>query len=142
MVHKDYILGIDYGDKRIGIAIAHCIARLPRPLLTIENTKAALQAVADIVDRENVQLVVVGMPRSMDGNIQAQAKLVEDFGAKLAAVLPVPVTFVDETLTSVEAERILMETTEQKGITKEAIDAMAASLILERYFDEHATGTV
>lgn len=142
MAEREYILGIDYGEKRIGIAIAHDIARLPRPLTTIENTTTALQDIAAIVEREHVKRVVLGLPRSMDGSIHAQAKLVEDFCQQLQGVLSVPIVFVDETLSSVQAEQQLAKQSRQQRIAKGDIDAVAAALILERYFEEAGTGQV
>lgn len=138
MARPEYILGIDYGAKRIGVAIAHEIARLPRPLTTLENNEYVLAALQQLVKEQGVRQVVVGMPRSMDGEAHTQAKVVEVFIQTLD-VLDVPIAVVDETLTSVEAERVLQA--QQKGpIEKGAIDAMSAALILERYFVEHSGG--
>jgi putative Holliday junction resolvase len=139
MAQTDYILGLDYGEKRIGVAIAHTIARLPRPLITLPNTAEIIQAIQAIVTNEHVGLVVIGLPRSMDGGVQAQAKIVQDFAAKLAAQLTVPIDYTDETLTSVEAERILKARKHAQEVEKGEIDALSAALILERYFEERPT---
>ncbi len=136
MAQPEYVLGIDYGAKRIGVAIAHGIARLPRPLTTLDATGDIFTELQHIVRAEDVLRVVVGLPRSMDGTIQKQGEVVEAFIEKLQKTLDVPITVVDETLTSVEAEQILDR--QDRGIPgkKGDIDAVAAALILERYFNE------
>ena len=139
MAQADYILGIDYGEKRIGIAVAHGIARLPRQLTTLSNSPEVVGEIQQLVAREGIGLVVVGLPRSMDGRLHAQAERVEGFAAKLAQTIQVPVKLVDETLTSIQAEQILTNGAKNKNLAKGSIDAMSAALILERYFEEHQT---
>lgn len=135
MARKEYILGIDYGEKRVGIAIAHEIAKLPRPLKTLEQSDKLFAEIQQILSDEGVKLVVIGLPRSMDGGVHAQAKRVEAFARELKEHIDTPVVFVDETLTSVQAEAILTKTT-SNTFEKGAIDATSAALILERYFEE------
>jgi putative Holliday junction resolvase len=142
MAQADYILGLDYGEKRIGVAVAHAIARLPRQLTTLTNSPSVMTEIQEIVDREGVGLIVVGLPRSMDGQVHAQAERAQNFADEIAAHISVPVELADETLTSVQAEQILAERTPGKPVPKEAIDSMSATLILERYFEEHQTGSV
>ena len=140
MVQSEYILGLDYGQKRIGVALAHGTVRLPRPLTTLVHTPTVLDEIRAIVDREHVKLIVVGLPRSMDGEVHAQGERVQQFATELAAHVSVPIELADETLTSVQAEQILTERAGGKIPAKEAIDAMSAALILERYFDEYQMG--
>lgn len=137
MAQADYILGLDYGEKRIGVAIAHVVARLPRPLITLSNAPSVVAEIQKLVDREGVQLIVIGLPRSMDGQVHAQGERAQRFAAELSEHVTVPVDFADETLTSVQAEQILTERAGGKPIPKEAIDSMSAALILERYFEDH-----
>ena len=133
MAAAQYILALDYGEKRVGAAIAHMVARLPRPLTTLENTETLFEDIATLVAREGIALIVVGLPRGMDGGYTAQTKLAETFAADLAKKLAISVELVDETLTSVDAENYL-----GGGATvKSNIDAVAAAYILERYFAEH-----
>lgn len=127
----EYILGVDYGAKRVGVAIAHTVARLPRPLTTLANDSELMQKLQQIIETERAGLVVVGLPRGMDGGYTAQTRAAEAFAATLQANLSVPVVLADETLTSVDAEAA--------GAVKGTIDAVAASLILERYLAEQAT---
>lgn len=132
-VKPEYILAVDYGEKRVGVAIAHEVARLPRPLTTLPNTPELTAELAELVHKESVGLVLVGLPRSMDGGYTAQTEAAEAFRRKLAAELPVPVQAADETLTSVDAEAALAG----KEYVKADIDALAATYILERYLNEH-----
>ncbi len=131
----EYILALDYGEKRIGVAIAHKIARLPRPLTTLQNSVNILNDIQKLVDRENVGLVVVGLPRSMDGGYSAQTVAAEVFQKQLAQHIDIPVELTDETLTSVDAEAELAG----RAYTKGEVDALAASYILERYLIDHPT---
>jgi putative Holliday junction resolvase len=133
MAAPQYILALDYGEKRVGVAVAHVIARLPRPLTVISNTETLLADVRKIVSQEDAGLVVVGLPRGMDGGYTAQTREAEGFALKLKEILTVPVELADETLTSVDAEGVLAGRPHGKG----DIDAMAASFILERYLSEH-----
>src|SRR4051812_7325788 len=104
MTSQQYILAIDYGEKRIGVAIAQVIARLPRPLATLPNSETLLNDIRTIVAQEDVGLVVVGLPRGMDGGYTAQTEKAETFAKLLQTALTVPVELADETLTSVDAE--------------------------------------
>jgi len=133
MADTYYILALDYGAARIGVAIASNIARLPRTLTTVANNETALAHIRKIVSDEGVGLVVVGLPRTLAGDYSAQTHAAETFAQQLAGVLTVPVELSDETLTSVDAEAELAGKRHSKG----DIDAMAAVLILERYLAEH-----
>lgn len=138
MAALEHILAIDYGDKRVGIAIAHIVARLPRPLTTLHNSETLLNDIRKLVDQEGACLVVVGLARGMDGGYTSQTRATEAFAEKLKRVLTIPVELTDETLTSVDAEQTLRTRAHRKG----EVDALAASLILERYLVEHPTREV
>jgi putative Holliday junction resolvase len=128
-----YVLALDYGNARIGVAIASTIARLPRPLTTLANSPEVFDAIVQLVGQEDVGLVVVGLPRTLDGGYSEQTHAAEAFGKQLAGRLGVPVEMADETLTSVDAEAELKGKPHSKG----AVDALAATYILERYLSEH-----
>lgn len=129
----EYIIGLDYGHKRVGVAVAHHVARLPRPLTTLANTDALLDDIRTLVADEGGMLVVVGLPRGMDGGYTAQTEAAEAFAKELRSVLQVPVELGDETLTSVDAEASLQGSGHQKA----DVDALAATYILERYLADH-----
>ncbi|HEY4160459.1 MAG TPA: Holliday junction resolvase RuvX [Candidatus Saccharimonadales bacterium] len=133
MAAPQYILALDYGDKRVGVALSHTVARLPRPLTTLANDDKLLANIQQLITDEQAGLVVVGLPRGMDGGYTAQTRAAEQFAGELRAVLTVPVELADETLTSVDAEAQLGGGPHIKG----DIDAVAASLILERYLADH-----
>jgi putative Holliday junction resolvase len=135
MAALEYLLALDYGNKRVGVAIAHEIARLPRPLTTLHNNETLLSEIRKLVDSEHVKIVVVGLPRGMDGGYTSQTRAAEHFATELSGVLMIPVELEDETLTSVDAEATLAGHQHAKG----DIDAMAACFILERYLVEHPT---
>ena len=134
METDEYILAFDYGEKRIGIAIAHSIARLPRPVTTLANGATLMDDIAAIIQDEGVQRLVVGLPRNMDGSLGKQAEHCEAFGANLAARFNLPVDFVDETLSSVSADTYV-HTIKGKSV---GLDAVAAAVILERFMHEKA----
>ncbi len=131
----DYILGIDYGDERVGLAIMQCIARLPHPFKTIPNNHNLVSTLVETVRAEQVGLVVVGVPRNMDGSESDQSERCRMFAASLRDNLTVVVEEVDETLSSVEAEQRLQQT--KKPYKKADIDAEAAAIMLERYAGEY-----
>ncbi len=135
---SSYILALDYGNKRVGVAISHQVARLPRPLTTLPNNDTLNHDIKQLVASEDVGLVVVGLPRGMDGGYTAQTRATELFAHQLASELTVPVELADETLTSVDAERSLAGRKHAKG----EIDALAATNILERYLADHPTAEV
>lgn len=122
------VLALDYGEARIGLALASKIARLPHPLVTLTNDEQFLTKLKDIITAESVDSLVVGYPRGMDGQITDQTKAVDVFIDKLK-VLGLPLFRQDETLTSVKAEAELNTCSNKHS--KEAIDALAAAYILE-----------
>ena len=127
MATKEYMLAIDYGAKRVGIAIAHTIARLPRPLTTLEATDHPFGDIQHIIAEEGIGLVVVGVPRNMDGSESKQSQLCEAFARELSSKVKVPVRTADETLSSEEAESALRAL--GKDYAKTDIDAMSAALM-------------
>ncbi len=126
-------MALDVGTKRIGVALAHEVARLPRPLTTLTVSEASIIEIAELVQQEGVRAVVVGLPRSIDGSSSEQTRYSEKFAQQLEAVVAVPIHLVDETLTSVQAEEMLGAGKHEKG----EIDALAACFILQRFFEEH-----
>ncbi len=126
-------MALDVGTKRIGVAVAHVVARLPRPLTTLTASEQSVAEVAALVRQEKVYELVVELPQSMDGSASEQTRYTQDFAERLRAAVPVPVHLVNEALTSVQAE------TELRGKvhTKADIDALAACYILERFLEQH-----
>jgi len=137
MAAAQYIMGLDYGASRIGVALASAIARLPRPLTTLSTTDHVIEDIKQLIVQESVGVLVVGLPRTLNGDFSQQTHDAVAFADRLKAELGLPVVMVDETLTSVNAEAQLAGKKHDKG----AIDALAATYILDRYFSEHQAET-
>ncbi len=130
MTSRRNFLGLDVGDKRVGIAIASDQARLPRPLLTLIRDQNFWQKLKSLVDENDIGLIVIGIPRNLSGQPTAQTELTLNFEAELIRQLNIPTIHQDEALTSHSAEQSL----KSKGTyTKEDIDSAAACLILDDY---------
>ncbi|MEK7594466.1 MAG: Holliday junction resolvase RuvX [Patescibacteria group bacterium] len=132
------ILALDVGAKRIGIAIASSVSRLPRPYKTLENNDHFLPALKGIVESEGVDTLVVGLPRNLSGQSTDQTTYVQTFTAKLYKELPLAISFQDEALTSKKAEEELES--RGKPYQRGDIDALAATYILEDFLAEHKEG--
>lgn len=131
-------LGLDVGKKRIGIAGCDGTGLIATGLTTIER-RSFQQDVAALqgwVEQRQVQVLVVGLPYTMGGELGFQAKQVQKFAQRLSQALQLPVEFVDERLTSVEAEQLLQAERYSPIRDKGLIDRKAAALILQRWLDE------
>lgn len=127
------VIAIDYGTKRVGIARASVVARLPETLVTLENNSDLLKEIQNIIDEEDVSVVVVGLPRSLEGVDTQQTKKTRDFIEKLRE-LAVEVVEQDEAVTSEHALNELHQL--KKEFVKSDVDQLAALYILEDYFSE------
>jgi putative Holliday junction resolvase len=133
-------VGVDYGRKRIGLAVSDATGMLARPLKTIERkgdpraVAAAIAAEVAAVD-DAVSAIVIGLPRRLSGEATDQTAAVEQLIAALRQIVAVPVVAQDERLTSREAERVLAEREKDWRKRKANIDAMAAAIILQDYLD-------
>jgi putative Holliday junction resolvase len=130
-----YILALDYGTSRIGVALASTAARLPEPLTTIYNDPKLFDNIRQIAKEQDISQVVVGLPRDMRGERTQQTALVEAFVDKLAKEIELPIEAQDEAVTSIKAEEELVS--RNKNYTKEDIDALSAAYILEDWLKDH-----
>lgn len=130
-------LGLDIGDKRIGVSLSDPQGTLASLLITIDRKDdvADIEAIIDIIARHQVGQVVIGLPCSMDGSLGKQAEKVKAFVQKLCSHTKVPVELRDERLSTVLARR-LMKAANAKKSGKKADDAAAAAIILQGYLDE------
>ncbi len=130
-------LGLDIGDKRIGVALSDPDGILASPLTIINRRDESqdIEAIVDIISQQGVGRIIVGLPRSMDGSLGGQAEKVEAFTQRLASRIQVPLEYRDERLTTVLAER-LRRAAGGKKKRKARDDAQAAALILQGYLDE------
>ena len=135
------ILGIDYGHRRLGIAVSddEKILASPLPVYSRRNLDVDLAFLLDIVKENEVERAVVGLPRNMNGSIGRMAKEVLSFAGKLQRKINIPVSTFDERMTSVEAERVLVETNLSRKRRKGLRDSIAAVLILQGYLDRLGT---
>jgi putative Holliday junction resolvase len=136
------IVGIDLGERRIGIAVSDATATLARPLTTIERGKSDVGAVAllraaidELAAAEAVAAVVVGLPTRLDGTDNLQTPRVKNIVALLTAQLSVPVFTQDERLSSHEAEERLAVRERDWRKRKAKLDAASAAVILQDYLD-------
>jgi len=129
------ILALDFGRARIGVAISDELQLLAHPLETIPTKDRPESRIARIVDDRNVDHIVVGVPRQMNGQIGTAATEVLQFVEKLRAVLPCPVVTWDERLTTVAAHRALRDAGKKTRHTRGYVDQVAAQMILQSYLD-------
>ncbi|KKT52993.1 MAG: hypothetical protein VE96_C0004G0005 [candidate division Kazan bacterium GW2011_GWA1_44_22] len=127
------ILGIDLGKKRIGVALGETEHKLVVGLPTIINNHATLSALADIIHRENIQKLIIGLPRTMTGQAGKQAVYTRKWGEMAARILQIDIAYTDERLSSKMARDSLA--TLGKALKKEDIDQAAAVFILQGYMD-------
>lgn len=120
------VLGIDYGTKRIGLAISDETQTLAREYDILSPAKF-WDSVQEIVESEQVSEVVLGWPIGMSGQVTSKTKEVEEFQKKLQSVVPVPVKPIDERLSSAMAAHL--------AGTDENIDSLAAQIFLQNYLD-------
>ncbi len=135
------ILGIDYGRRRIGLAISDEAGFLARPLDPYRRThsfRRDLESLARLAREFEAGAIVVGLPLNMDGSKGEMALEVEEFVAQLQAVSKIAIVVSDERLTSVEAERVLLEGNVKRKDRKQLRDGLAATLILQGYLDSQA----
>ena len=149
------LMALDVGEARIGVAVSDSSGILASPYTTLHVTRDEAQTwqkVAQLIRETDAEGLVIGLPISLDGQLHAQGERVQAFAARLMQHIRIPVTFWDERLSTVEAERLLAERdsgvqgkpfrrgSRRRGPIKsrhkqQAIDAMAAAVILQDYLD-------
>lgn len=132
------VLGLDWGSKRIGIAISDGdrTVALGRETYQRKDLEDAVEYIKELASEEAVGLIVLGMPYHMDGGEGELAEAVKNFKEVLEAEVSIPVETVDERLTSSEAERVMLESDLSREDRKRHRDKLAATLILQRYLDK------
>jgi len=131
-------LGLDLGSKRVGVAVSDSRGSVATPIEVIKRVgdrKREHQKIADLVDEWEAEIVVVGMPFSLDGTMGPAAKLCLSESKALGDALTVPVVTYDERLTTVTAERSLKEQDMNAADRRRVIDMVAASVILQSWLD-------
>lgn len=135
MNEESAIIALDVGDVRIGVARASGLSRLAAPLVTLSQGDTVIDELRQLCRREHAERIVIGLPRGMSGQETAQTAAVRAFGRRVAAEIDLPVSWQDESVTSVQAEAELQH--RGKPYRKQDIDALAATYILEDYLREN-----
>lgn len=131
------ILGIDYGDARTGIAISDLLCSIVGSTTVIHSRRPekTLEEICKIVQENEIEEIVMGLPRNMDGSEGPRAELCREFARQVEQAAGLPVKLWDERRTTVEAHNILSEHNYHGKKRKNTVDAVAASLILEGYLN-------
>lgn len=131
------VLGIDFGDKRIGVAISDSLGITAQGLAVIENTgrKAAFESIAKMIDEHGIDTVVLGLPRNMNGSYGPMAEKIQRLGRRISQQLGVYVVYQDERMTTIIAEQALIEGNMRREDRKKVVDRVAAQVILQSYLD-------
>lgn len=136
------IMAIDYGDAHTGVAISDPTGFLAGTTTTVNSRKAdvVLEELCKLIQQYNVDELVMGFPRNMDGTEGPRADLYREFAARLEEAAGMPVKLWDERRTTIDAHRILFEAGKNAKKRKKTVDAVAASLILEGYLTFKKSG--
>jgi putative Holliday junction resolvase len=131
------ILGLDIGEKRIGVALSDPLQIIASAFTVVERTtdEAAIKQIINLALENEVERIVVGMPRSLDGSLGKQAQAVQSFVDLLKERTELPVVAWDERLSTVAAERTMLEIGMKRDKRKKRRDSLAAAFILQGYLD-------
>jgi len=131
------IIGIDFGQKRIGIAVSDPLKIIASPVKTLSRTTEEddLKKIDEVIKSYEAATVVVGLPKNMDGTEGQSAALAKDFAQKIKDKSAVEIVFKDERMSSQSAERVLDEANMHWKKRKEVVDTIAAQIILQSYLD-------
>ena len=129
-------LAIDYGTKHTGLAICDRAETIASPLTVIEGQKGLLKKIAEVVETERVEAVVLGLPLNMDDSQGPQSQRVLNFADLLKACINIPIHFQDERLSTFGAEEKLAAADFTRGRKKKRLDAVAAAQILESFLEQ------
>ncbi len=132
-------IGLDVGDVRIGVAVSDLMGLTANPRETYVRKKDDIAAdiayFCEYAKKEDADAFILGLPKNMDGSEGPRAEVTRQFGDMLAAASGIPVIYQDERLTTVSAERVLLEADMRREKRKQVIDKVAAAIILQAYLD-------
>lgn len=136
------IMSLDVGTKRIGVAMSDELLITAQGLDTIyhKDLKSDLDKISALINSNNVSEIVVGLPLNMDGSYSAKTREIVGFVDELSKATNIPVKTWDERLTSMQAERVLLEADVSWGKRKKVTDKLAAQIILQSYLDSRKKG--
>jgi putative pre-16S rRNA nuclease len=135
------ILAIDHGTKRIGLAVSDELGVIAQPLefVPAEPFAGFLVRLKQLIQEKQVEMLLVGMPRNMDGSYGPAALKVQEFVTVLKDSVAIPIKTWDERLTSAQANRLLIQADVRRDKRKEKVDKTAAAILLQSYLDSFAT---
>lgn len=135
-------MGLDVGNKTIGVALSDPMFLLANALETIKRKKAStdIERIKEIVEENDVNLIVVGLPKNMNNTIGPQAMRVISFVDLLKKQVDVEVVYEDERMTTIQSEAVLMDMEVRRENRKNYIDKIAATFILQTYLDRRKNG--
>lgn len=136
------ILALDHGTVRIGLAVSDELGMMAHPLdpHPAEPVPALLNAIKALIQAREISMILVGLPRNMDGSSGPAVQKVEAFVHLLRETIPIPVRTWDERLTTLQAHRMLAETGKREKERRGRIDSSAAAVLLQSYLDAQASG--
>jgi putative Holliday junction resolvase len=136
------ILALDHGAVRIGAALSDELGMLAHPIEFLPATPVAalLDRLKALIREREVALVLIGLPRNMDGSLGPAARKVEEFVHLLRETIPIPIRTWDERLTSLQAHRMLAESGRRERDRRTRVDSSAAAILLQSYLDAQAAG--
>jgi putative Holliday junction resolvase len=131
------IMGLDYGERRIGVAMSDLFGWTAQGLEVIDRkvVKDPMGRIAELIRQYEVESIVVGLPKNMNGTIGPSGEYCMAFAEQIKQIIPLPVKLWDERLTTVSAERTLIEADVSRRKRKQVIDKMAAAILLQSYLD-------
>lgn len=131
------ILSIDFGEKRIGLAVSDELGITAQRLSTfhVEKDREFFSYLKEIINQKNVEQIVIGFPKMMDGTVGEKAKQVQKLAEDIKGRFGIPVILWDERLSSIQSQNILREMGEKYTRKKEKVDELSALLILQAYLD-------
>lgn len=131
------ILGIDFGETRIGLAISDELGLLAQGLPTFQRdiNGNLISYLKEIIDKNEIERIVIGFPKMMDGTLGEKAEQVKKFADTLKENFKIPIDLWDERLSSIQSQRILREMGKKYTRDKGSVDKMSAVLILQNYLD-------
>ena len=137
------VLGFDFGTKRIGVAVGQEMLGTARPVSTLTFLENAhrFAAIQKLIEEWHPDLLVVGLPMNVDGTEHEMTQRCRRFGNQLHGRFNLPVTWVDERLSSAEAEQRLQQAGQSARATKANVDAVAAQILLQQWLDQQAART-
>lgn len=135
-MNRERLLGLDIGERRIGVAISDEMGMIASPLMTVQTSGNVVEEMRSLIAKYNVARIVVGLPIGLSGREGPQARIVRGVADQLAKSLEIDIVYSDERMSSAVAEQALISQKTRRDKRKQHIDNMAAAVILQGYLDE------